>query len=110
MTSATPPVRAAQLAMVAAGVVALVVVVVIVRASTASSSMAASPRLALAVRHALGRVVRYVLESLVLLVCVLIFTADPDLRRAQDLGGGAAAARAQCRRPVGPAAAASPTS
>ena len=52
-----------------------------------------------------GTVLRYILESLVLLVGVLISTAHPHLRRAQGLGGGAIAARAQRRRPLGHAAA-----
>ena len=53
----------------------------------------------------LGAFVRYVLESLLLLVCVLRLDGGAHLRRAQDLGRDSHPARAERRRPLGRAAA-----
>ena len=48
-----------------------------------------------------GSGLRYVLEGLLLLVCLLLSTAVLIYRRAKDLGLGASAPRPERRRPVG---------
>ena len=80
---------------------------VVVAAVGLRSSPAAARRRSARWMHAsaLGVFVRYLLESLLLLVCVLLVDRGAHLRRAQDLGRDPAAARAERRRPLGPAAA-----